>query len=226
MHAARDQSREMRHVDEEIGADRIGDRAEFLEIPEARIGRAAGDDELRLMLLGKPRDGFHIDPMVVTAHAIGDRLEPFAGEIDRRAMGQMAAGGEVEAHEGVARLEQSEKHRLVGLAAGVRLHIGEFAVEEPADALDRQSLDDIDELAAAVIAPAGIALGIFVGQNRALRLEHRLRDDILGGDELDFVPLAAEFLVDRRWRFQDRRPREKRKRRNWARDGRWHRTCS
>jgi hypothetical protein len=39
-------------------------------------------------------------------------------------------------------------------------------------ALDRERLDDVDELAAAVIALAWLAFGIFVGQHRALRLEH------------------------------------------------------
>ena len=44
-----------------------------------------------------------------------------------------------------------------------------------AGALDRQVFRDVDELAAAVIAPPGIAFGVFVGQHRALRLEHRAR---------------------------------------------------
>ena len=35
MRAARDQPGEMRHVDHEIGADLVGDRAEALEIPDA-----------------------------------------------------------------------------------------------------------------------------------------------------------------------------------------------
>ena len=39
----------------------------------------------------------------------------------------MAAGGEIEAHEGVAGLQQRQKHRLVHLAAGVRLHVGKLA---------------------------------------------------------------------------------------------------
>ncbi len=34
MHAAGDEAGEMRHIDEEIGADRIGDLAEFGEIPD------------------------------------------------------------------------------------------------------------------------------------------------------------------------------------------------
>jgi class 3 adenylate cyclase len=84
----------------------------------------------------------------------------------------MAAGGEVEAHEGVARLQQRQEHRLVGLRAGIGLHIGEAAAEQLAGALDGELLGDVDELAAAIVAAAGIALGIFVGHHRALRLQH------------------------------------------------------
>ena len=109
----------------------------------------------------------------------------------------MPARGEVETHERVARLQQREEHRLVRLAAGIRLHIGELAVDKLLDALDRQRLDDIDKFAAAIIAPARIALGIFVGQDRTLRLKHGLRDDVLGGDQLDLVLLTAKLLVDR-----------------------------
>ena len=71
MHAARHETGEMRHIDEEIGADGIGDLAELLEIPEARIARAAGDDELRLMLLREAGDLLHVDAVVVLADAIG-----------------------------------------------------------------------------------------------------------------------------------------------------------
>ena len=48
MHAAGHQAGEMRHVDHEEGADLVGDLAEAAEIDDARIGRAAGDDQLRL----------------------------------------------------------------------------------------------------------------------------------------------------------------------------------
>ena len=63
--------------------------------------------------------------LVVAAHAVVHDLEPLAGHVDRRAVGEMSAGGEIEAHEGVAGLQQRQEHRLVHLAAGVRLHIGE-----------------------------------------------------------------------------------------------------
>src|SRR3546814_3603095 len=52
--------------------------------------------------------------------------------------------------------------------------------------------------AALIIALARITLGIFVGEDRALRLEHRLRDDVLAGDQLDLMALALEFVGDAR----------------------------
>ena len=60
-----------------------------------------------LVLLRELRDLVDVDPMVVAAHAIGHRLEPFARHVHRRAMCEMAAGGEVETNEGVARLQQA-----------------------------------------------------------------------------------------------------------------------
>ena len=64
----------------------------------------------------------------------------------------MAARREIEAHERVAGLQQREEDRLVGLAAGIRLHVGEADAEQLRGALDRQLLGDVDELAATVIA--------------------------------------------------------------------------
>ena len=110
----------------------------------------------------------------------------------------MAAGGEVEAHEGIAGLQQRQKHRLVHLAAGVRLHIGEAGAEQFPGAIDRQRLHDVHPFAAAVIAVARIALGVFVGQHRALRFQHRAADDVLRRDQFDLMTLPAELAADRR----------------------------
>ena len=92
---------------------------------------------------------------VVAAHAIGHRLEPFARHVDRRAVGQMAAGGQVEAHEGVAGLQQREEHRLVGLAAGIAA--ARWRSAQPNSLVTRSIASCsaiVDELAAAVIALA------------------------------------------------------------------------
>ena len=75
----------------------------------------------------------------------------------------------------------------------MRLHVGELAAEQLGDPLDRQILGDVDELAAAVIALTRQALGIFVGENRALRFQNGAGNDVLRGDQLDLVALPAEF---------------------------------
>ena len=56
----------------------------------------------------------------------------------------MPASGQIEPHEHVARLHQRQERRLVRLAAGIGLHIGEAAGKQPAGALDRQGFRDID----------------------------------------------------------------------------------
>ena len=186
----------MGHVDHQPGADRVGDLAEALPVPDARIGGAAGQDQLRLALVRLLLNGIHVEEMVVLAHAVGHDVEPLAAHVDRRAMRQVAARIEVEAHEGVARLQERQEHRLVHLAAGIGLHIGEIAGKQLLGALDRQFLGDVDEFAAAIVALARIALGILVGHDRALRLKHGPRNDVLRGDQLDLVALAAQFGAD------------------------------
>jgi len=60
-------------------------------------------------------------------------------------------------------------------------------------AIDCQLLDDVDVLAAAVVARARIALGVLVGQDAALTLEHGAGNEVLRGDQLQGVLLALQF---------------------------------
>ena len=78
MRAAGDEPGEMGDVDNEIGPDRVADCPEALEIPMARIGRAAGDDQLRLVLFRQRLDLIHVDPMRRPIDAVRDRLETSA----------------------------------------------------------------------------------------------------------------------------------------------------
>ena len=112
-------------------------------------------------------------------------------------MGEVAAFGEAHAHDGVAGLQEGHEHRLVGLRAGVGLHVGGLGAEQRLDAVDRQLLDDVDVFAAAVVALAGIALGVLVGELRALRLHHRRAGVVFRRDQLDVVLLALVFFLDR-----------------------------
>jgi hypothetical protein len=75
--------------------------------------------------------------------------------------------------------------------------ISEAAAKEFGHPVDRELLGDVDELAAAVIALPRQALGIFVGQDGALRFQHGAAHDVLGRDQLDLVALPAKFQVDR-----------------------------
>ena len=62
--------------------------------------------------------------------------------------------------------------------------------------LDRELLGDVDLFAAAVVAATGVALGVLVGQHRALRLQHRDGHEVLGRDHLEIPALALEFALE------------------------------
>jgi hypothetical protein len=148
------------------------------------------------VLAGEGGDLVHVDAMVLPAHTIGHDLEPLAGHVDGRAVGQVAAGRQAEPHEGVAGLHEGHEGSLVGRAARVRLDVGEAALEDLLRPLDREGLHLVDVLAAAVVAIAGIALRVFVGQGRADRFEHSAGDHVLRCDQLDLVLLALELATD------------------------------
>ena len=196
MHPARHQAGEMGHVDHEDGAHFVGNCAESGEVDDAGIGRAARQDQLGLVLARQAGHLVHVDLLIVAAHRVGHRLEPFAGIVGGMAVGEMAAGGQVQTHEGVARRKQGIKRRLIGIGAGVRLDIGESGAEQLPRAIDGQLFRHVDIFAAAIVALARIAFGIFVGQHRALGLQHGARDDVLGGDQLDLVALAVQLVLD------------------------------
>ena len=95
-------------------------------------------------------------------------------------------------------LDQGVHHRGVGLRAGVRLDVGELGAEQGLDPVDRELLDHVNVLAAAVVALARVALGVLVGQHRTLRLHHSPGGVVLRGDHLQAVTLAGQLGVDLR----------------------------
>src|SRR5262249_8031517 len=62
--------------------------------------------------------------------------------------------------------------------------------------IDRELLDLVDDLAAAVVAPTRIALCVLVRRHRAGRLEHGRPREVLGGDQLDLAALTVELAAD------------------------------
>jgi hypothetical protein len=78
----------------------------------------------------------------------------------------------------------------------VRLNVGELGAEERLHAVDGQLLDDVDMLAAAVVALARVALGILVGEDRTLRLHDGRRSEVLRGDHFQRGLLAVQLADD------------------------------
>ncbi len=106
-------------------------------------------------------------------------------------MGQVAAVIEAHAENRVAGIEQREIRGGVRLRAGVGLHVGIGRAEQLLGALDGQPLGDVDVFAAAVVAAARVSFGVFIGEHRALRLEHPRTRVVLGRDQFDVVLLTA-----------------------------------
>src|SRR3546814_18792636 len=79
-------------------------------------------------------DLVEVDAPVVPAHAVLHGVEPLAGEVRLGAVGEMTAGGERHAEDGIAGLQQGEQDALIGLRARMRLHVDELAVEKLARA--------------------------------------------------------------------------------------------
>ena len=196
MHASRNQSGEMRHVDQVERADFVRDLPHAGKIDDSRIGAAAADDQLRPLLLGQLFQIVVVDGFGFLGHAIRNDAVSLAGKIQMMAVSKMSAVRQIESENGVARLQHRREGLHVGLGPGVGLYVGVFRAKEFLGALPRQILHHVGKLAAAVVAFAGIAFGIFVGEDRAHGFEHSFADKVLGGDQFQAFVLAANFVID------------------------------
>ena len=165
--ACGDESGGVCHVNHQQGAHLVGNVAHPLVVPFAGVGRAAAHDEFGLLAQG---DFLHL----VIVHAACFLVQVvFAGRVeDAGAVGEVSAMCQVEAHELVAGVEHGQEHGSVGLCAGVGLHVGPFGSEYLLDAFDGQLLALVHHFATAVVALAGIAFGVFVGQAGTHGLHH------------------------------------------------------
>ncbi len=112
------------------------------------------------------------------------------------AVGQVAAVGQVHAQDGVAGLEHGGVGGLIGLRSGMRLHVGVLGAKQFLGAIARQVLDNVGELASAVIALARIALGVFVGEDAASGFHYRFGNEVFARDQLELRVLALGFMLD------------------------------
>ncbi len=182
-------------VHPEDRADFLGDLREAFEIDAQGIGGCTGDDQLGLVLAGLGFQRVVVD-FFLLVQAVRHDVEPLAAHVERHAVRQVAAFGQAHAQDGVAGLQEGEQHGLVGLRAGIGLHVGGFGAEELLHAVDGQLLDHVHVLAAAVVALAGIAFCVLVGELRALGRHDGGRGVVLAGDQFDVLLLAQVLGLD------------------------------
>ncbi len=197
MHAARDEPRDVRHVDDHRCADVPGNLRDARKVDHARVRARADHDHLRLVLVREPLELLVVDPLVVFADAVRHDCVELSGEIQRMAVRQVAAVREVHAEHRVARLQQREIDSHVGLRAGVRLDVHVFRAKQLFRTRDCERLRDIDELAAAVVALPGITLRVLVRHHRAGGFEHGGADEVFRRNQLEPFGLAVDFVPDR-----------------------------
>ena len=193
MQAGGDETREVRHVAHQQRVDLVGDLAEPVRLDRARIGGAAADDQLRPVLLREREHLVVVDERRLTLDAVADdRVEP-PGEVDLEPVREVPAGVELHRENRVAGLERGEVHAHVRLRARVRLDVRVLRAEQRLRALDRDRLDLVDDLAAAVVPLARVALGVLVRRHRPDRLEDARPGEVLGRDQLDLAALPLEL---------------------------------
>ena len=82
MRSTGDQPGEVRRVEQEVGADLVGDRLERLGVEPARIAGGAGDDHLRAVLEGQIADLIHVDALVAGCDLVRDEVIQLAAGVD------------------------------------------------------------------------------------------------------------------------------------------------
>ena len=172
------------HVDHENGANFLGHLGKTGPVGLERVGRGTGNQQLGPVFTGQGLHAVVVDFFTIV-EAIGHHLEPFARHVERHAMGEVATLGQRQAHDGVAWIQKRQKDRRVGLRPRMRLHVGRLAAIELLEPIDGELLHHIHMLAATVVTLAWVALGILVGELRALCRHDRRACIVLGGDQLN-----------------------------------------
>jgi len=193
--SAGDKPREVRHIHHEVGTHLVRDRTHAGEVEDARIGRASTYDDLGLDLNRLGLECVVVDGLGVLADLVPGDLVELAREVELVAMRQVPAMRKVEPEERVSGLQQRHVSSGIRLRAGVWLHIGVLGAKDLLGAVAGEVLHHVRDLATTVVALAGVALGVLVGEDRSSGLKHRARDEVLAGDHLQAFVLAQDLLL-------------------------------
>ena len=192
MHACGNQTGNVGHIHHEHGAVAVGDFGDLLEVDGPGIGGGSHHQQL-----GPDLGHLLLERVIVNeavhVHAVGKEVIVPAGHVGGAAVGQMSAVAQVHAEDRVAQIQKTKIYRQIRLGAAVGLDVGVFGAEEPAGPVDGDLLHLIHIDASAVIALAGIAFGIFVGEDTAHGGHDRRGDDVLTGNQFNVLTLPGQL---------------------------------
>ena len=179
------------HIHEEIGAYLVGNLPESLKINDPGIGGGAGNDHLGLALFGQVADLVIVDAVGFGVHAIGDNLVVDPRIVHGAAVGQVAAVVQVHSHDGVSHVAQGLVHCVVGRSAAVGLDVCMVRAEEGLGPVPGNVLHHVHTFTATIVALAGIALGILIGEHGRSSRQNGRADKVLRGNQLNISPLTV-----------------------------------
>ena len=149
------------------------------------------------MLFGQIANTIVIDLFGLRIDAVKSNMIKLARKVDRRAVGQVPTMFQIHSQNRIAGFEHRQIDRHVGLRTGMGLDIHMIGLEQLFGPVARQIFGDIDKLAPAVIALAGIAFGIFHRHHTPQRFQHPRAHQIFGRNQLQLVFEAIHFVPNR-----------------------------
>ena len=127
-----DQPRDVGRVDEQQRVDLVGDRAERLEVDDARVRGGPRDDQARPLAHCEVADLVVVEHLGLVVDAVRHEVVHAAAEVHGRTVGEVPTLVEPHSHHLVARLEQRHERGLVRVGARVRLHVDVLGTEQRA----------------------------------------------------------------------------------------------
>eukprot|EP00982_Pelagococcus_subviridis_P017235 31525-Pelagococcus_subviridis.AAC.1 len=173
----------------------VGDIAEALVVPIARVRAPAADEHLRAEVHRLLLELVVVDVPCGVVHLVREGLEedgrrgdllPARGVVPVR---EVAARGEVQTHDPVVRDEERGVHCHVRGGAAVRLDVdpplGLVEAERGERAVLAEPLHLVDVLVSAVVPRPGEAFAVLVREARPEGFHHGRGREVFGRDELD-----------------------------------------
>jgi hypothetical protein len=200
-----DETRDVGHVDHQVGAHRVGNLAHALVVDQTAVGRRAGHEDLGSVERGRLLEHVVVDDAGLWVDPVWHRLEVGRHRRDLSgvglvAVGKMATVGEVQTHETVVRLHDGLVDLEVGWRAREGLDVDAPSVGGQIEGLEStlltQGLDSVNVLVAAVISGTGVTLRILVTHGRSQRIENSLGREVLRRNQHNRLLLTLDLVLN------------------------------